>query len=687
MNLSTLKQGVLPLLAVCLFGVYLTTICPTVYLGDSGELTAAAFCLGVPHGSGYPLYVVLGKLFSLLPVGSIAFRLNLMSTLFCVLTVWLVWSMIVREAGSRVGGFVGAFSLAFVPVFWFQSVPAEVYALHCFFVALLMWVLQRWDEERRFFLVLVFAFLTGLSFGNHMQTVMLAPAVFFIIFSGDRKALLRVGPLLVLTLFFVFALTLYAYLPIRTVSGAAIHWGDPDSVERFLAHVTGRSHRAGYVLNKAPMEYLSRAREVLGFVWSQFGVLLAAALWGWLRLRSGRWRVFFVLLIVFDLAYAVFLNIISFEVTPFTLPTCIGVGVLIGVGVGDALRRVTGFKRVGLATVRVLKGACCVIPVILFSSHYSLCDQSLNYTAYEHATNIFRTLGQGDTLFVRGDNYVFPVTYGRLVERMREDVHLYDRHSIIFQMPGVSPREKVPGKKWQEKRDAVEKSLIVQRGAGHVFYGIFGPYALNLPAGLDLASLGVLHGVIKRGQGLDPKRIRGVWAHYATESFHDGFERDFMNREICAYFYFNRAKALFQVGRDADGLKNIQLASRIGYNDTLIHSDMAVFLTDRGFYREALRELKKALRYHEDLSSVYNNWGYYWHKRGDYDAAISFFQKAVALKPFRYGCLNNLGFALYEAGRQREALITFERSLSINNNQPRIQRFIRENLRHSEGFH
>jgi len=74
---------------ILVFGVYLFTACPTVYLGDSGELTAAAFSIGIPHNSGYPLYVLLGKLFCLIPLGSIGFRVNLMSCFFGAGTVCL----------------------------------------------------------------------------------------------------------------------------------------------------------------------------------------------------------------------------------------------------------------------------------------------------------------------------------------------------------------------------------------------------------------------------------------------------------------------------------------------------------------------------------------------------------------------------------------------------------------------
>ena len=124
-------------LSIIVVGVYLITVCPTVYLGDSGELTAAAFCLGIPHNSGYPLYVLMGKLFCLIPAGSIGFRANIMSCFFGAGTVWLVYSLIWTMTASKVAAFAGGLMLAFIPALWLQTVSAEVYTLHAFFVALL----------------------------------------------------------------------------------------------------------------------------------------------------------------------------------------------------------------------------------------------------------------------------------------------------------------------------------------------------------------------------------------------------------------------------------------------------------------------------------------------------------------------------------------------------------------------
>ncbi len=136
MSFTTSKIHAAFILITISLTVYLLTLSPTVYLGDSGELSAAAFCLGVPHGSGYPLYVLLGKGFCLLPFGDVGFRMNLMSAVFGVMTVGCVYSLIWRMSGSKVGAWVGGGCWRFFLCFGGRRWRRKVYALHVFFVAL-----------------------------------------------------------------------------------------------------------------------------------------------------------------------------------------------------------------------------------------------------------------------------------------------------------------------------------------------------------------------------------------------------------------------------------------------------------------------------------------------------------------------------------------------------------------------
>ena len=669
----------LAILIITSFGVYLSTIGPTVYLGDSGELTAAAFSLGIPHNSGYPLYTLMGKLFCLIPLGNVGFRMNLMSSCFAVATLLLVYSMIYQLCSSKGAALIGSLILAFNPIFWLQTVSSEVYTLHTFFVALLIRILWWWDEKRALHLLILLVFITGLSFGNHMQTVMLAPAVLFIVIMVGKKTLFNLKNFLVLFLVFITALLVYLYLPIRTEAGAAIHWGDPNNLVRFLAHVTGSSHRAGYVLTGNTLEYLQRTNETLWLLASQFGATLLLALWGWLKLDSVRWRVFFILVIVFDFIYTIFLNVITLEATAFVLPTSVILAVLSGAGIGHILKASERLVGVNLTTKNIIRGACYLLPAIPLVINYSLCNQKRNYTAYEHAINIFRTTVPGGILFLEGDNHFFPVVYGRLVEKMRQDVILFDRHHIIFKMPYLGDQQGKFRGTWENYKDLLEKNIIEKMSPFGIYYAVFLPSNIPMPAEYTLVPDGTLHRVVKKEASSKTHIIKNVWKYYASESFYDSFEKDFMNRQVHAHFFLRQGHFLFMANQPNLGLKYFKRASEVGYRDAVVHSAIAGILTDHGYYDEARQELEKASSHYENPNLEHNDWGVFYYKTGDYPEAIKHFRIASQMKPRNFVCLKNLAFALDKSGQREEAIQAFKESLDVNIDQPEIFEYMEKN--------
>ncbi|MBW1804077.1 MAG: DUF2723 domain-containing protein [Deltaproteobacteria bacterium] len=664
------------ILTLGIFGIYLGTICPTVYLGDSGELTVAAYALGIPHNSGYPLYALVGKIFCLLPIGSVGFRVNLMSSIFALLALWCVFSIIRRFTSSRLAAFLGPLILAFTPVFWQQTTGGEVYGMHIFFVALLIRMVLWWEERRDLLSLVTLAFIAGLSFCNHLQTVMLAPSIFFILLTGDRKALIHIKPWIFVSMFFCAALLIYLYLPIRTDAGAAIHWGDPNTLARFLAHVTGKTHRGTYTFSITPIEYIHRIRDILTYVYHQFGWFLIFVIWGWLRGMSLRRRIFFAGIILFDMVYAVFLNIVSIEITPFLLPSLSVFAVLGALG---AARIFEWIKRNRLVTGRLVPqlvgSAICILICIRIFLNWDIVDQSRNYTAYDHATNIVRTLGNRNVLVMDGDNNVFPVLYGRTVARMREDVTLFDRQNLFFKMPlfhntqkahDIFPEGALPG--YGNERETIK------RGAGQgVYFALYNPYAVSVPENHSMAPFGILYRLVGAEAPHSHVTARKIWTYYTTESLYEDFQRDYMTREVTACFYFNKGKWYMAAGKPPVALKYLKLASETGYNDEMIHSDIGIFLADHGFFREAQVELEKALIYNEDQGLVYNNWGYYYAKIQKHDKAIASFRKAVAFNPGNVGYYNNLAYMLSRTGRKAEAIRTLRKSLAIRAEQPVIQ--------------
>ncbi len=666
---------------IFLFGIYLKTICPVVYLGDSGELTAAAYSLGISHNSGYPLYCIIGKIFCLIPICNIGFRMNLMSTFFCLLTVFMTYKIIFKFTSSFISSFFGASILGSLPIFWFQSVSAEVYPLHTFFVAFLILMLLWWEEKREGHILVLFFFILGLSFCNHLQTLMLLPSILFFVLYIEKRYLFESKKLILISIFFILSLTIYLYLPIRTKAGAAIHWGDPDTFKRFLRHVTATSHREGYVFNKSFQEYVSRVKDVSILILEQFKISFIFAVFGILYLirKRGYWMLSFLLIIIFDFFYTIFLNTISLKVTPFNLPTCIIISILTGIGLNLILTFLIKQLNIKIKLQPLLYYLILFISILLFLFNFSNIDQSRNYTAYEHAINIFRSIDNNGVVFLDGDNNIFPVIYGRIVEGMREDVRIYDRYNIIFKTPYLGPKKRYIHGEWEDIQSLLEKYIIEKTNGNHIYYAVFNPNDISLPNKCFLLPYGIVNKVVKKEDIIViVKDINRIWSYYYKESFYEDFNRDFMHRQVCAYFYFSLAKFFFIIHQDPIAIKDLKIASTIGYDDESIHSEIAVLLIEKGYFNLAYRELEKALIYYDDLSGVYNNWGYYYYKIGRYEAAVSYFKKAIKLKDKNVMYYNNLSLALLKLGKFKEALKYLKTSLKIKRNQPGILKLIKE---------
>lgn len=183
--------------------VYFLTVQPSVSLWDCGEFIASAYGLQVPHPPGTPFFILLGRIFSMIPFAeNIAFRVNTMSVLsstFVVLFVYLVAVKLIENfkgktpanlldaLGTYIAASIGALSLAFSDTFWFNAVEAEVYALSTFFIAFVTWMMLIWnekaDEPDNEKYLLMIAYLIGLSIGVHLMSLLaIVPIVMTIMF-------------------------------------------------------------------------------------------------------------------------------------------------------------------------------------------------------------------------------------------------------------------------------------------------------------------------------------------------------------------------------------------------------------------------------------------------------------------------------------------------------------------------
>ena len=203
-------------------GLYLKTMAPTISLWDSGEFIACAYTLGIPHPPGAPLYILWGRLFALLPIGSVEQRVVLISPLVSAAAIWCVFStttLLARGAlkcegtpspgqdqrqrlAALAGGVVAALSLACSYTFWFNATEAEVYACSIFFVCVTVWLALRWSvgplDKHSYKWLLFIAYMFGLSGGVHLLCLLTIPAILILIRCADSSRRRLIWVLLVL---------------------------------------------------------------------------------------------------------------------------------------------------------------------------------------------------------------------------------------------------------------------------------------------------------------------------------------------------------------------------------------------------------------------------------------------------------------------------------------------------------
>lgn len=190
---------------------------------DGNELATIPYLLGLAHSPGYPVYTWLGKLFTLLPFGDIAHRVNLMSatmgslsigSLYLVITIMLN-PRIASPFLRRTAAFCSAMLFAFSLTFWSQSVIAEVYAPNLAFIALTLLALLYWERTRRDRDFFFFAMIFGLSLGTHISNLGFAPAFIAFILLIDPSTLKRPKWWLAATAGFGIGILQFLWLPLR----------------------------------------------------------------------------------------------------------------------------------------------------------------------------------------------------------------------------------------------------------------------------------------------------------------------------------------------------------------------------------------------------------------------------------------------------------------------------------------
>ena len=476
------------LAAIVAFIVYQFTLAPSVDFIDAGELATDCYTLGICHPTGYPLFTLIGWFFSHLPIASsVIVRLNIMASFFTALgagTLVLLASELFqfwmperhkkiqqpasknqqqRQSGkhnkdgdgkkkqegnshtphsspptlasaplsiSLPAALISGLAAAFSATWWDQSTSIEVYPVHLFLVPIVLIfflrMLRKEEGERPRANGRLFALVLGLSFANHMTTVLLAPAtiyMFFARYSFNRIAWRRISRLAIP---FVLGLALYIYLPARSAQHPWMDWGHPTTIGAFLRHITGGQYKiwmfssAGaaakqwaYFWHRVPKEF-----TIVG------AILALAGIYG--MFLSGSVRRTHILIFTLLLFFGCLLYSINYDIhdiDSYFLLAYLAMALWIGAGVLTLIRMLATPQKAQLIAV-----AAVLLAAIEIGANYSDADESGNYMVENYTKNILNNLPPNAIIFsTEWDFWVSGAFYYQLVEGMRPDVLVVDK--------------------------------------------------------------------------------------------------------------------------------------------------------------------------------------------------------------------------------------------------------------------
>ncbi len=438
--------------------VYLRTLAVSIAWGDSPELTAAAWRAGVPHPTGYPLYMLLGYAFThLCPWGSVAQRMNLLSALSAAGAVSLVYLLAWRLTHARWASALSALSLAFSQTFWSQAVIAEVYAFHLLLMAGVLGLVLTWERrgERRYLRLAAVAY--GLCCTHHLLSGLLLPGL-LVIGLGAKRREQFVRELRWTVPLFLLPLCLYAYLPLVSARDLPVSFADLRSWSALVEHVTGKVYRAGMFhmtgvqLGAHLADYLGvGARGHAGYLPAQFGVgllvLVPLGLWSLARRRRrllGLTGLIYLVTVIYALNY----NIYDVEI--YYLPSHMMVALWIACGLRQAgVWLGLLWRKIALPPAKrgpfgmALGVTLWIAPLTLLASNWSVNDHHDDWSALVYARAALAGLKPNALLLTEGDRYYFPLMYARYVEGRRLDVTLQPLYDITVWPPLSRPMERL----------------------------------------------------------------------------------------------------------------------------------------------------------------------------------------------------------------------------------------------------
>jgi len=563
-------------LAVLCLAVYLRTLCPTIYTGDCGELAAAAYTLGIAHPTGYPVWCLLGKAWTLLvPFGSIIWRLNVLSAVFGTMATVALFAFARTIGLSRNTAFACAGLFAFSFTFWQQCLITETYSLTALYTCGLLFLAARWrsngckPKDLRWF-----AAVYGLAMTNHQTNTLFIPGFLaFILMTHSALLTLRDAAIrrqwLATVACWIAPLAFYLYIPLRAAANPAVDWGHPVLVRAFLYHLSGGYFRAA-MFSSPPhdvwMRFCRFGHDLpVEFAWPLVGLAIVGAVLVWTRDRP--LAILLTWIVTADVFYTINYSIYNGYI--YLIPSYVVLSVSIGYGL-FGIRQLVERASTNLPRSAFLAWSVSAAMVGLVAWQISAHRQvglAGTWICYDYALNILKSAPPNAIIVDNNEIAGYSaLTYLQKVENLRPDVVVFSRGLMVrsvgddwvyremcrkyprtrelFPM-GISAddaRTEAPLRRIIASAVSTGQPVLIDDLAGRGFLDYLrGQY--------DVAQTGLVARVYARGHrpsnaSLYAETVR-TWGEYETRGVYQGAHRRdaFLTPVAIDYAYANLARA------------------------------------------------------------------------------------------------------------------------------------------------
>lgn len=397
--------------------------------GDTAKFQFLGRVLGIGHPTGYPLYLLLNWAFGHLPIGTLAYRINLLSALLGATAVALLVPVLARLGAGRYAP-IGALWIAFSYTFWSQAIVAEVYTLHALYLVAALAAILAWGEEGRASGLAWSLFFIGLAFSHHLLIVTALAGFLAYAIATNWKALLR-RPALVGAAAGVVAGTLpYAYLFWRTAAEAPYLEGKVRTLGDLFAFVSGGPFRASMAVVGESAPLGPRLVETLRYVfleWTPVGWLLVPLGAAVLCRAKPRAALLLGLIAAGDLGFAATYDVPDYFV--FLLPFYLVCGA-VAVQVLPTLERLLTPRLGERAAICLTLGLGALLAGALAVTNGRLLDRSEDVEAERSARAILDAVGEPAVILSANYDLANYLYYDLLTESAYQGREVYVVQSI-----------------------------------------------------------------------------------------------------------------------------------------------------------------------------------------------------------------------------------------------------------------